>query len=350
MNPSPKHRRGLANVGNTCYLNSALQALRYTRPFADYFCKGLWVAHEHPDRKGHELAKETATLMTQFWETDTDRRMIAPGNFVRTFIKFAQEAGNDEIRFGAQADAAEAIQILLDGLHTQLARQVRMEVVGSAASKDQEEYIKSLQSWSTFFHKEYSPIVETFFGQTQTRIICGSCSAASARYEPWGVLKLPIPGADKAGAQAPTFDQCIRAAFENEELDDYTCDTCKKKGSSRIEHRVSKFPSHMIVALKRFTNTGAKVRARIPYDEGLVDFGSQIAWPTLIPASAAKYRVSAVIDHLGSSRGGHYVMRVRDDYGAKPEWLLYDDGTQHPSPIGGAAGPDTYVLFLERLP
>jgi ubiquitin C-terminal hydrolase len=47
---------------------------------------------------------------------------------------------------------------------------------------------------------------------------------------------------------------------------------------------------------------------------------------------------------MGSTRFGHYVMRARD----KGEWLIYDDGAVHPSPIGGGAGPDTYMLFLER--
>ena len=47
---------------------------------------------------------------------------------------------------------------------------------------------------------------------------------------------------------------------------------------------------------------------------------------------------------MGSSRGGHYIMRAREG----TDWLIYDDASVSHSPIGGAAGPDTYVLFLER--
>jgi ubiquitin C-terminal hydrolase len=96
--------------------------------------------------------------------------------------------------------------------------------------------------------------------------------------------------------------------------------------------------------LKRFTNTGAKVRARIPYDEADVDLADWRAWTSLQPREAAAYRVYATIEHLGSCRGGHYIMRSRDN----GSWVIYDDAMIHPSPIGGAAGPDTYVLFLER--
>jgi ubiquitin C-terminal hydrolase len=340
--PALPHR-GLGNIGNTCYLNSAVQALRYSRPFATYFTSDAWRAHRHPEKKGHALAEETAGLLTALADTTTSASMVVPAKFVRAFVNFAGEI-NDEIRFGAQADAAEAIQILLDGLHTQQAREVSMKVRGDAKTPEAAEYIKSLESWSTFFHKEYSPIVENFYGQTRTRIVCTDCHAASTRYEPWGVFKVPIPGAEKAGAPAPTLQACIAAALETETLDDYTCDTCKKKGVARIDHSISRFPSHMVLCLKRFTNTGAKVRARIPYDPDEVDMSEWLAWPTLQPARDARYRVYATIEHMGSSRFGHYVSRTRSD-----SWLLYDDARCATSPVGGAAGPDTYVLFLERI-
>jgi ubiquitin C-terminal hydrolase len=333
-------RRGIANVGNTCYLNSAFQALRHAHPFADYFA-GPWQAHHHPDRKGHELAEETAAMVAALKEADAGP--VIPSKFVRAFLKLAHEI-NDDISFGTQADAAEAVQILLDGLHTQLAREVRMEITGGARTKEQEELVKSLESWAQFFRKEYSPLVDAFYGQTQTRVRCVACNAASARYEPWNVLKLPIPGAEKAGAPAPTLQECLAACFAAETVEDYSCEACKAKGA-KIEHAASRLPTHLILSLKRFTNTGAKVRARIPYDENNIDLSEWLAWPAMQSAAQARYRVFATVEHLGSSRGGHYIMRAR---GADDEWLIYDDGSVRPSANGGAAGPDTYMLFLER--
>jgi ubiquitin C-terminal hydrolase len=221
-----------------------------------------------------------------------------------------------------------------------------MKIRGEPKTPEAAEYIKSLESWARFYHKEYSPIAEHFYGQTRTRILC-ECGASSAHYEPWGVFKAPIPGAEKAGAPAPTLQACIAAALEAETLDDYTCEKCKKKGAARMDRTISRFPSHMVLSLKRFTNMGAKVRARIPYDPDAVDFSDWLAWPTLQPARDARYRVYATVEHMGSSRFGHYVMRARDP--TDGTWLLYDDGNCSVSPVGGAAGPDTYILFLERL-
>jgi len=270
-------------------------------------------------------------------------RLIIPTKFVRAFVEFAHDI-NDEIRLGAQADAAEAIQILLDGLHMQQSREVRMQITGAASTPDQAAYIKSLESWSTFFHKEYSPIVDHFYGQTQTSVTCAECKATSTRYEPWSVLKLPIPGGDKQGSTAPSLDQCLAAAVATETLDDYACSACSKKGTAAMTHAISRFPKHMIVSLKRFTNTGSKVRARIPYDPNAIRMDAYRAWPSI--QGDIKYRVVSTVEHMGGSRGGHYCMRTRE---ASGDWLVYDDGRHGPSPFGGDAGPDTYMLFLEMV-
>ena len=334
-------RHGLANIGNTCYLNSAFQALSRSKPFMDYFGNESWKGHRHPDRKGHDMTGHAAELVSVLHEPGD--KLVIPSKFVRAFVEFAHEI-NDEIRLGAQADAAEAVQILLDGLHMQQAREVRMDISGTATTPEQVALIKSLESWAAFFHKEYSPLIDHFYGQTQTTVECKACKATSTRYEPWSVLKLPIPGADKQGSPAPSFSECLAAAVADETLDDYACSTCKTKGPAQISHAISRFPKHMIVSLKRFTNTGSKVRARIPYDPNMINMEAYRAWPAI--QGATKYRVMSTVEHMGGSRGGHYCMRTREPSGS---WLVYDDGRHGPSPFGGDAGPDTYMLFLEML-
>jgi ubiquitin C-terminal hydrolase len=334
-------RHGLANIGNTCYLNSAFQALRHTKSFADYFGTDAWRKHRHEDRKGHEMTEQAADMVVAL--RSPGDKMVMPVKFVKAFIEFAHDV-NEDIRYGAQADAAEAIQILLDGLHTQQAREVRMDISGAAITTDQKELIQSLESWATFFRKEYSPLVDAFYGQTQTKVCCTDCKTCSTRYEPWGVLKVEIPGAEKAGSQAPTLQECIASAFGSEMLEGYKCDNCKKEGTSRKATAISRYPRNLILSLKRFTNAGAKVRARIPYDENMIDMSSWASWSSL--SGNPKYRVMSTIEHLGSSRGGHYIMRTRDE--AEGKWYIYDDGAVSECREGGAAGPDTYVLFLEQ--
>ncbi len=329
---------GLANVGNNCYLNSVIQALRHCRPFTEYFTGKDWERHRHSERKADGLVSELSALLQAFTTTQTP---LSPSRFLQQFIRVASEM-NDEFRLGAQADAAEALQILLDTLHTQQSREVRMEITGKAATPEHAEYIRSLNSWADFFRKEYSPLVEQFYGQTRTTITCDGCKAVSTRFEPWSVLKLPIPGGEKAGSPAPVLQACFRAAFASETLDDYACDACKGRGPATMAHSISRYPPYMIIALKRFTNAGSKVRARIPYDPEHIDTAEFIAWRSIQKPQDAQYQVCATIEHLGNSRGGHYCMRGRDSTGV---WRTYDDSRV--SMAGPGVDPDTYVMILE---
>jgi len=332
-------RHGLANVGNTCYLNSAFQALSKIKPFADYFGTDAWKAHRHPDRSGHDLAGHTADLMTALQAPGDS--VVMPQKFVRSFIEIAHKI-NSDIRFGAQACAAEAVQILLDGLHVQQAREVRMEIAGAAVTSDQAELIKSLERWGDYFRKQYSPLIDAFYLQIQNKLVCSNCKKTSTNYEPWELLKVEIPGAEKAGNPAPTLAECIASAFATETPEDFICD-CKETGTTRKIPSISRFPKHLILSLKRYTNAGAKVRARIPYDPENIDMSQFASWSSL--QGKPRYRVMSTIEHLGSSRGGHYIMRARE----ADAWRIYDDVHVSVCKEGGAAGPDTFILFLEQL-
>jgi len=331
-------RHGLANVGNTCYLNSAFQALLKSQPFVDYMGTEAWKKHLPSDAKWGGLVTATADLVTRLGAPGTE--LINPSGFVKEFINYAR-AVNEDIRFGRQADSDEAIELLMDALHTSLGREVHMNIVGTPITTEDKELIQSLTSWTTYFKKTYSPFVENFFGQTQTKVVCEQCKTCSTRYEPWSMLKLPIPGADKVGNPAPSLSECITAAFRTEHLDDYSCEKCAKKGPANIITTVSRFPKHLILVLKRYTNAGSKVRARIAYDENAVPLGPWRAWPSI--QGKLTYRVMSTLEHLGGTHGGHYVMRNRESDG----WWLYNDGRVQKA--DGASGPDTYILFLEQI-
>ena len=342
---------GFENIGNTCYLNSALQCLRHTALFQTFFGKtGDWSSHQHADRKGYKLVTETAKII------QSDPPIKNPRDFVMGFMEVALDF-NPDIRLGAQADADEAVHIILDVIHTHISRPVIMEIVGSQGktlSSDQSELVQSLESWSKYFQKEYSPFVTAFYGQTQTKLICQTpgCTLTSSIYEPWDQLKLEIPGAEIPGAIAPTLQECFTSAFIPEVPSDFICESCKCVGTTRKEHTISRYPQHLIISLKRFINNGSKIRAKITYDADCIDLTELRAWPAIQDVSECEYRVMSTIEHLGTSRGGHYCMRQRQRQKqgqGQGVWFVYDDETVSISSRGGDPGPDTYVLFLERL-
>ena len=174
--------QGLPNIGNTCYLNSAFQCLRFTPLFQSYFGKQeSWRKHRHLDRKGYEFAEETANLSKQLNLCERPN----PRNFVMRFLEIGKSS-NPDLRLGQQEDAAEAMIIILDNLHMQLAHPVKMEITNAdpetmeSLRPDQLELVDSLKSFISYFKKEYSLFVGAFYGQTRIVLRC-LCGAVSTR-------------------------------------------------------------------------------------------------------------------------------------------------------------------------
>lgn len=334
---------GIANLGNTCFLSSSLQALRA--------CPQLVTAILNNRHRLRSTSKKTAlfeafqALLRDFEGSST----IVPRGFVAALQHTCHACDDDWYQPRQQADAAECIQYILDALHDAVYRQVLITVEGTARTAADKSQIKGLNAWSTFFAKEYSPVVEHFYGQHQIRIQCTACKYVSERYEPWSTLKLPIPGGDRVGAEIPTFSACVSAAHATETIEEYACDGCKSSQTARITTRISKLPNILVLTLKRFTNTGAKIRGLIPWNLEGEDFAPWMCWSRCpfqnTDAPRTVYETFAVVEHLGSSRGGHYRSFAYSNKAA--DWTEYDDDAVRPNiPPASVVSADSYVLFL----
>ena len=341
---------GLANLGNTCFLNVVLQALRLSPPIGQ-----LCLAPDIESRKEsnkQNLLKEFQTLIRDFWKAAVPngaKPTLLPRRFHGAFIRTIQETGDDWHRYGQQSDAAETIQYILNGIHDAIYKSVVMKVVGNARNQDEMAYIRAINSWGSFFAKEYSPIIENYNGQTQTDVICEACKAVSTRYEPWLMLKVPLPGDTTPNRvkQNATLTDCLNLGFADDSIDDYQCDTCKTKGKAIIRNRISNFPPVIILTLKRFTNTMQKVGGNVQWDMNSIDMRPWAAFradPFNKSYMVPTYETTAVIEHQGSFRGGHYQMYAKQD----GVWNEYDDNNVRQVPGETVLNNDIYIAFLTR--
>ncbi|XP_060266998.1 ubiquitin carboxyl-terminal hydrolase 33 isoform X7 [Ovis aries] len=109
---------GLKNIGNTCYMNAALQALSNCPPLTQFFldCGGLARTDKKP-----AICKSYLKLMTELWHKSR------PGSVVPTTLFQGIKTVNPTFRGYSQQDAQEFLRCLMDLLHEELKEQV-MEV------------------------------------------------------------------------------------------------------------------------------------------------------------------------------------------------------------------------------
>ncbi len=340
---------GLVNLGNTCFLNSVLQALLRCEPLTAFFLKDTTrTPVTRPATNKGPLVSAFQAFFADMTRVST--RHYTPTGLVNALAAAVRASDSDWWAPRQQADAAECIQYILDSLHDAVYRQVRITIHGAdeATLPEQRSQVKALQSWTQFFAKEYSPIVEHFYGQYQIIIRCETCGHTSERYEPWLMLKVPIPGGDQAGAAVPTFKECMDAAFAAETISGYACDTCKSPQTATMTTRISKLPNILLLNFKRFTNAGSKIRGQIDWDLSAQSLRPWMAFqrcPFRDAPVAAKFRTFAVIEHHGSARSGHYRMFAGASTNASPSWLECDDESVRAVDVGNVVSPDSYVIF-----
>jgi len=157
-----------------------------------------------------------------------------------------------------------------------------------------------------------------------------------------------------------TLQECIDYEFKAEELEDYQCDTCSpdvpagssdkkaKRPNGSIQRKIWRLPQNLIVVLKRFNPNGSKCQA--DFDTGLVQkFTPWFSDQSPESSRLADYNLQSVVDHHGSSGGGHYVAQIKNPLTGK--WNVYDDENVSTLKDGSSVflGRHSYILFYRKV-
>ncbi|XP_054718622.1 ubiquitin carboxyl-terminal hydrolase 32-like [Uloborus diversus] len=187
--PTEKGATGLNNLGNTCFMNAALQCVSNTRPLTLYFNSNRHLyelnrTNQH-GMKGH-IAKRYGDLVQDLWSGTS--RTIAPLKLRLTIGKYAPRFNGFQ-----QHDSQELLAFLLDGLHEDLNRVHEKPYSGLKDSDGRPDEEVAHEAWENHVRREQSIIVDLFHGQLQSTVKCKVCGHTSVRYDPFNYLSLPLP-------------------------------------------------------------------------------------------------------------------------------------------------------------
>jgi ubiquitin carboxyl-terminal hydrolase 4/11/15 len=186
--------RGLSNLGNTCFMNSALQCLSHTMPLTLYFLQGKWEKDLNPDNHlgsdNGQLAKAYCALIEKLWNPNETCQSYSPREF-----KYEMGIFNSLFKGYSQQDSQELLQSLLDALHEDLNRILKKPYIEIPDMDHLSQEEMAAQSWEYYSKRNDSIIVDLFQGQYKSRVECLVCGKWSLKFDPYMFLSLPIPGA-----------------------------------------------------------------------------------------------------------------------------------------------------------
>ncbi|RHY49816.1 hypothetical protein DYB38_009585, partial [Aphanomyces astaci] len=180
---------GLINLGNTCYMNSALQCIVNTPLFVDYFLSGMYMDDiNRTSTLGMQgkLAEVYGKLLEDLWSTKF--KHVSPREFKKTIGKF-----NEAFRGNDQQDAQELIAFLLSGLSEDLNRIHDKPYISQPDSDGRYDSDLADEWWRNHLKREVSIVVALFTGQYKSLLTCSACGFKSARFEPFTFLQVPLP-------------------------------------------------------------------------------------------------------------------------------------------------------------
>jgi ubiquitin C-terminal hydrolase len=348
---------GLANLGNTCYVNSCLQLLSHTYEFNDFLSNN---GGEYKSRLNHKvdsvLLHEWDKLRIMMWNENC---IISPGGFVSAMQKISRIKNMDLFSGFQQNDVAEFLMFLMDCFHTALSREVEMKVRGVARNETDCAAKECYEMMSDMYKKQYSEVLNIFYG-VQVSVIeslsKNEVATLSRKPEPFCILNLSFPPScnDPTNQfRAVSLFDCMAHHCAPEVLSGENAwfnETTGKKQD--VQKRLSfwSLPNVLIIVMKRFEMTarGHMRKIQVPVDVpcARADFSKYVIGYN---KESYVYELFGVCNHHGGSpMGGHYTATIKN---ANGKWYGCNDTIVREVPLTGDSIVSNlpYCLFYRKL-
>ncbi|PYH49149.1 putative ubiquitin-specific protease UBP12 [Aspergillus saccharolyticus JOP 1030-1] len=192
----PRGNTGLSNLGNTCYMNSALQCVRSVEELTYYFLNDVYKKDLNPSNPlahNGDVAKAYANLLRQIYD-EAGQSSFAPRQLKQTIGRYGPAFSG----YGQQ-DSQEFLLFLLDGLQEDLNRIQKKPYIEKPDSTDDMVHDKAAlkefadKCWDIYKARNDSVITDLFAGMYKSTLVCPVCDKVSIIFDPFNNLTLQLP-------------------------------------------------------------------------------------------------------------------------------------------------------------
>ena len=325
---------GLANLGNTCFMNSALQCLSNTYELNEFLDKETY-KNRLNDKPESLILCEWDNLRKMIW---SENCTISPGGFVGAIQKVARIKDRVIFTGWAQNDLTEFLQFITECFHNSICREVEMNIQGNAITSTDKLAETCYNMMKNMYKKEYSEFLKMFFGIHVSKIKSLESDYVNITPEPFFNLSVPI-------AEEKTLEKCIDLYTSTEKLEGDNMVLNSDSNKKEIAEKNIMFfslPDILIITLKRFDNNGRKSQVMVDFPLKNLDLSKYVVG---YDKNSFKYDLYGICNHSGGSAGGHYTAYVKN---ANDKWYLFNDTNVDEVNLGKLKSPQAYCFFYRK--
>jgi ubiquitin carboxyl-terminal hydrolase 8 len=330
---------GLANLGNTCFINSCLQIISHTYEL-NTFLDDETYKNKLKNISDSAVILEWDNLRKLMWSTNC---IISPAKFLKTIQKVAQIKGADMFTGYSQNDLPEFFLFLIDCFHTSLSRKIKMTISGNPENETDNIAIKCYEMIKNIYSNEYSEIWNLFYAIHVSEIIhLETKQKINITPEPFFMINLPIPQNNKSPSLIDCFDYYVEGEIlegENAWFNDET----KEKINIIKKIQFWSMPTILVVDFKRFNHRFQKNQILITFPLENLNLSKYVIG---YKKENYIYDLYGICNHSGSVHGGHYTCYVKN---ANDKWYHFNDtNITEVKSTESLITPKAYVLFYRK--
>lgn len=341
-NYKDKGLSGLANLGNTCFINSCIQILSHTYEFHHFLEKGVY-RKRIQNKPDSTLLIEFDELRKMLW---SDNVIISPAKFIKTIQNVATIKEREIFTGYSQNDTQEFLLFLMDCFHNAISREVTMNINGTCENETDEIARICFEKIKTMYSKEYSEIWNIFYAIHVSEISSLKedefGKVLNRTPEPYFMIDLPIPPNNKS----PNLYDCFDLYVEGENLEGENAWFNEKRNAKEdVKKKISfwSFPSILVIDLKRFNNRNQKNQILIDFPIENLNLSKYVIG---YKKEDYVYDLYGICNHGGSVFGGHYTSYVKN---ANDKWYHFNDtSVTEVGLINSLISTKAYCLFYRK--
>ena len=327
--------KGFPNLGNTCYMNAALQCLCHIPCLRNNYPSLILDVQKRSRNNNYTLMDKWIQLQESVWESDdavVDTKPI--------LMEFIQRCKKEDILFHSfhQNDTTDFLNTFMDFLHNSIKRKVNIKITGTPKNQYDQLKVDSLNKWKDFFESNYSYIIKEFNSKLISLLSCPECDHLVINHEPIMTIALTLKNNYK------TIYDCLDEFTREEKLDidnQWKCEKCNNHVSPNKKLTFWELSDIIIISIKQF-RLNQKINQHIDFPEVL----TLNKYCMNLRNINYTYDLIGLCIHQGSLNGGHYYAickNIEDN-----QWNIHNDTNVTPTTIEDIKNENPYCFFYVK--